>query len=247
MERAILQCDFGYPGPPIGLKTRSLAALGRWRIRRSRQRQSWIPFRDPGRLLDFGCGAGMFLQEMQSFGWKVEGLDFSESVAQKVETETGIKVHVGTFPHADVAPESFDAVTMWNSLEHVYHPRETVRHASKALRPGGVLVVGVPNFDSWGYRTFQHEWHGLELPRHLTHFTPKTLTATLEAEGYRVLSIDQIARVGWVRRSARRAEKSGWGPKKLKWLKWKPIGIRVADWTERTGQADFIRAVAEKC
>lgn len=246
MEHAVLQCDFGYPAESIGLKTKLLAALGRWRIRRSRQRQSWIPFREPGRLLDFGCGAGMFLQEMRAFGWQVQGLDFSDTVAAQVEADTGIKVHVGTLPHADVAPESFDAVTMWNSLEHVYHPRETVRHAAAALRPGGLLVVGVPNFDSWGYRTFQHEWHGLELPRHLTHFTPDTLSATLEAEGYRVLSIDQIARVGWMRRSARRAEKNGVGPKKLKWLKWKPIGIRVADWTERTGQADFIRAVAEK-
>lgn len=246
MERAVLQCDYGYPGEAIGLKTRCLAALGRWRIRRSRQRQSWVPFRAPGRLLDFGCGAGMFLQEMREFGWTVEGLDFSETVAQQVTENTGIPVHVGTLPHTQIEPESFDAVTMWNSLEHVYHPRETVRHAAAALRPGGLLVAGVPNFDSWGYRTFQHDWHGLELPRHLTHFTPKTLTATLEAEGYRVLSIDQIARVGWVRRSVRRAEKNGNASKKMKWIKWKPVGIRVADWTERTGQADFIRAVAEK-
>ncbi|GAB4136575.1 MAG: hypothetical protein Tsb009_03720 [Planctomycetaceae bacterium] len=246
MERAVLQCKFGYPGPSITFKTRLLAALGQWRIRRSRQRQSWIPFREPGRLLDFGCGAGMFLQEMREFGWSVEGLDFSEPVAKQVEQTTGIKIHVGTLPHSELAEESFDAVTMWNSLEHVYNPRETVRHANRILRPGGVLVIGVPNFDSWGFRTFQQDWHGLELPRHLTHFTPQTLTATLEAEGYRVLSVDQIARVGWVRRSARNALKNGRGAKKLKWLRWKPVGIRVADWTERTGQADFIRAVAEK-
>ena len=157
LEAAVLQRYFGYPGESSNWKNRWRAWWGKRRIRRSRQRQSWIPFREPGRLLDFGCGAGMFLREMHEFGWSVEGLDFSLAMARQVGEEHGIKVHVGTLPHADVTPQSFDAVTMWNSLEHVFQPRETVRHAGTALRSGGLLVVGVPNFDSWSFQTFQQE------------------------------------------------------------------------------------------
>ncbi|MGH7129890.1 MAG: methyltransferase domain-containing protein, partial [Planctomycetaceae bacterium] len=137
-------------------------------------------------------------------------------------------------------------LTMWNALEHVHQPRETVRAAAAALRRGGLLVIGVPNFDSWSFEKFQHHWHGLELPRHLTHFTPQTLCELLAREGLRVLSMQHVARVGWVRRSARRAQASGWGTAALHACRFKPIGLRVADWTERRRRGDFIRAIAEK-
>lgn len=246
LERAVLETYFGYPRTLSPAASRALAALGLWKFPRSRQRQSWIPWRDTGRLLDFGCGAGGFLQEMREFGWQAEGLDFSEKVANEVMSKTGIPVHVGTLPHPGIEPGSFDCVTMWNSLEHVPCPRTTVKSAGSALRTGGVLVIGVPNIDSWGYRTFQENWHGLELPRHLVHFTPATLHDLLEREGFRVLLIDQIARDGWIRRSARRAVKSGRAAGWMRYCPWKPVGLQVSNWTERTGQADFIRAVAEK-
>lgn len=246
LEKAVLAEQYGYPTPASGIRTTCLSKLGQWRIRRNRQRQSWIPFREPGRLLDFGCGAGQFLQEMREFGWSVRGIDISESVARQVEECTGITVHVGTLPHADLKGESFDAVTMWNSLEHVHQPRETVRSAGELLRPGGILVIGVPNFASWGFRTFGQDWESLDLPRHLAHFTPETLGELLRREGYEILSCQQIARVGWLRHSVRRTRTSGRGSRWMDLLKWKPIGLRVAHWSERTAQADFIRVIAEK-
>lgn len=246
LEKAVLATDYGYPEPAPGAMTSFLSMLGKWKINRSRQRQSWFPYRAPGRLLDFGCGAGNFLEEMRAFGWSVEGLDMSETTAAEVEQRLDVKVHVGTLPHPDLQPESFDAITMWNSLEHVHQPRETVRAAGELLRSGGVMVIGVPNFESWGYQKFGLDWQGLELPRHLTHFTPGSLREVLQREGYDVLSCDQISRVGWIRKSARRALKSGRGSGGVKFLKMKQIALRVANWTERTGQADFIRAVAQK-
>ncbi len=246
LQSAVLQTYFGYPPQPTHSRTRFLAMMGLRQIRRSRPRQSWIPYRSPGRLLDFGCGANTFLEEMRSFGWAVQGLDMSADVAADVQNRTGIKIHVGTLPHPDIQPASFDAVTMWNSLEHVHYPRETVRCAGEALRPGGILVIGVPNIDSWSFRRFQHHWHGLELPRHLSHFTPKTLCDVVEREGFRVLSLQQIARVGWIRHSIRRAIKNGDASWQLRACQQKSIALRIADWTERTEQADFIRVIAEK-
>ena len=246
LERSVLRTHYGYPPQPLGRWTALLARLGRAGMRRSRQRQSWIPFREPGRLLDFGCGAGDFLRRMQEFGWSVEGLDMSSTVAGRLQTQTGIRVHVGTFPHPDILPDSYDAVTMWHSLEHVHHPREVVRSAATALRSRGILVVGVPNFASWSFKHFQKSWYALELPRHLSHFTPETLCELLGREGFQVLSLQHIARSGCLRKSAHRAAKSGWGPWWLRACRWKPMGLPVANWTERTQQADFIRVIAEK-
>jgi len=244
-ERAVLEQFYGYPASSNSL-SRFYATLGKLLIRRSRQRQSWIPYRSPGRLLDFGCGAGYFLKEMKGFGWDVQGLDFSPEVAQKVFEESKIKVHVGTLPHPEVKEDSFDAVTMWNSLEHVYDPRQTIAEAGRLLRQRGVLVIGVPNFDSWGYETFQQDWQGLELPRHLTHFTPETLQKMVEDRGFRTLELNHIARVGWIRSSARRATKHDRGGRFFKMLAWKPFGIRIAERSEKRKKADFIRIVAEK-
>ncbi len=246
LTRAALRAGYGYPPQPAGLSTELLALLARMTMRRTRQRQSWIPFRAPGRLLDFGCGAGDFLKRMRSLGWNVAGIDFSEKVAREIEQSSGIRVHVGSLPHPEIAPGSFDAVTMWNSLEHVHSPRAVVQAAWQALRPGGLLVVGVPNFDSWSFQAFRENWYALELPRHLTHFTPATLTELVAGEGFDVLSVDQIARAGCLRKSARRAAGKRSVSRWARATRIKPWGLLVADWTEESGRADFMRLVAEK-
>ncbi|VAX38369.1 hypothetical protein MNBD_PLANCTO02-1272, partial [hydrothermal vent metagenome] len=179
LEQAVLQTYYGYPAEKITLATKMKAWWGNIRISRNRQRMGWIPFRSPGRLLDFGCGAGGFLRQMQSHGWQVEGLDFSELVANQVTEETGIPVHIGTLPHPQVKPNSYDTISLWNALEHVHSPSETIQAVKEALRPGGLMVIGVPNSGSFGFETFQNDWFALKLPRHLTHFTPDSLTKLL--------------------------------------------------------------------
>ncbi|MBW3542510.1 MAG: class I SAM-dependent methyltransferase [Planctomycetes bacterium] len=246
LERSVLRADYGYPPQPAGVGARLSAVLGRLWIRRSRQRMTWVPFRPPGRLLDFGCGRGDFLAKMLACGWQVEGVDVSPVAAAAVERRTGIRVHVGTLPHAHVAPQSFDAVTMWNSLEHVHQPRETVRAARDVLRPGGLLALSVPNIDSWTFRRFGPNWWPLDLPRHLTHFTPATLGRLLEAEGFRVLSIDHIGRAGMLRKSVHQAFATGHRPPDLRRLNHRWPAESKARWTERTQQADIMRALAER-
>ncbi|WP_166820201.1 class I SAM-dependent methyltransferase [Thalassoroseus pseudoceratinae] len=244
-EHLILRRYFGYPNPTSMLES-FWANVGAAWISRSDRRQDWIPWRSPGRLLDFGCGAGAFLQAMQRHGWDVCGMDMSAACAAGVTERTGIPVHVGTLPHPDLKPESFDAVTMWNALEHVHEPRETLTAANQLLRRGGIVVVGVPNIDSWAFRQFHQDWYPLKLPRHLTHFTPLTLQEMVYRCGFRPLQLDHISRPHFLRKSARMAVANG---QALRWpriLKNKHAATAVANWTERTRQAEFIRVVAEK-
>ncbi len=75
-------------------------------------------------------------------------------------------------------------MTMWHSLEHVHHPLAILRAAYRLLIPGGKLIVATPNIESIPFRVFGRSWFGLDLPRHLTHFTPTTLGAMLQTAGF---------------------------------------------------------------
>ncbi|HET6323886.1 MAG TPA: class I SAM-dependent methyltransferase [Planctomycetaceae bacterium] len=242
LEHAALKHRYGYPSPIADERTSVQSLLARAVFRRRRDRQHWVPFRAPGRLLDFGCGGDDFLAVMRDFGWHVEGIDLFPQVVDALRARMGIRAHLGTLPHPDIPPESFDAITMRHSLEHVPFPKDVLKAAGDALRSGGILVVGVPNFASWSFRHFQQNWTGLALPRHLTHFTPLTLSRMVEATGFRVLSIEQIGRGGRIRKSARMATRA----RRPSVLRWNVLAGLVARWTELTTQGDSLRLIAEK-
>lgn len=246
LQRLVLRCDFGYPPQPVSGLARCGSRLARHCLRGGLRRSEWIPYRGQGRLLDFGCGAGAFLERMRGLGWQVEGLDMSSVAAHAVMRERGIKVHVGTLPHAALQPQSFDCVTMWQALEHVHQPRETVREAHRLLRGQGLLVVAVPNLASWSFDHFGRQWFGLDVPRHLTHFTPDTLNALLAAEGFRVLRMTFVGTDGWIRQSARRLVANGSGKSRLSAFRWKPLAQAAAAISERCRRADDMVLLAER-
>src|SRR5207245_2368088 len=139
--------------------------------------------RGRGRLLDFGCGGGSFLLKMRDLAWQGPGLDTSPAAVERVR-QLGLPGLVGTLPHPDLEPESFDLITMWHSLEHVHAPLSVLQQAHRLLAPGGQLIVAVPNIDSLPFRWFGSAWFGLDLPRHLTHFAPWTLQLMLQRAGF---------------------------------------------------------------
>ncbi len=255
LESALLRRDYGHPPQPIGPMTALASIAGRVILRRTRTRERWVPFRAPGRLLDFGCGAGEYVKQMRDRGWDAAGLDFSPRMVEVLRQKGEFRVHFGTLPHPDIPAGSLDAITMWHSLEHVPFPQQVLRAAAEALRRRGVLGITVPNFDSWSRRHFQAAWFGLALPRHFTHFTPATLRRMIEAAGFRVLLLEQVGRDGWIRKSARtlalsQPKASGLMPLRsasgLMPLRSQALAALVARWTELTGQADTFRLVAEK-
>lgn len=246
LEQSALRCYYGYPKQPIGPLTWLLGRLALLAFHTSKQRHEWFPFRGAGRLLDVGCGSGVFLERMRDFGWTVCGLELAADVARRVQARTQIPIHIGTLPHRDFAPQSFDVVTMWHVLEHVPNPRQVLKSAAELLSPGGLLVVEVPNIESWSFARFGSSWCGLEIPRHFQHFCPQTLTRMLPAESFRNIEVLQIGARSLIKQSAERALANGQMDCADILSKPKSYFVRQADWTERTQQADVIRLTAEK-
>jgi 2-polyprenyl-3-methyl-5-hydroxy-6-metoxy-1,4-benzoquinol methylase len=183
---------------------------------------------------------------MTDLGWQVTGLDLAEHIVRTVQDNLGCDAVAGTLPHPSLAPASFDVVTMWQSLEHVHQPLAILREALRVLVPGGIAIVAVPNFAGASARWFGPNWFGLDLPRHLTHFTPATLAAMLQAAGFRVKSVRGLVHADWLRSSARRAIAAGAGGVSSRLLRWKFLAKAVAWASYATGQAEAIVAIAER-
>ncbi|HYV38222.1 MAG TPA: class I SAM-dependent methyltransferase, partial [Gemmataceae bacterium] len=145
------------------------------------------------------------------------GLDASEQVVQRIRTHLGLSALAGSLPHAELGDESFDVITMRHSLEHVHQPLEVLRSAHRLLAPDGQLIIAAPNIDSLPFKWFGRNWRGLDLPRHLTHFTPDTLQLMLGRAGFDVGPVRMVRQPQMVRYSAQLASRR---PGALGWQRW---------------------------
>lgn len=140
---------------------------------------------DRGSLLDVGCGNGDFMALLAARGVEVLGVDASPLAAAEV-ARRGMRAVTGDFLQVALPPESFDGIAMNHVLEHLRDPRAGLRKAWSLLKPGGRLLLGVPNFASVERSHFGPAWSDLELPRHLFHFTARGLRRLLTDEGFQV-------------------------------------------------------------
>lgn len=147
----------------------------------------------PGRVLDVGCGRGFLLQEFRRRGWDVLGTEADAKAAAHAQRVLQLPVKVGGLEALDLPDASFDAIVLWHVLEHLADPTQTLVEVHRLLRPGGTLLVGVPNFGSWEAGLCQDKWFHLDVPRHLAHFTPASLERALEQAGLRLCGRDAFA------------------------------------------------------
>lgn len=160
-------------------------AIHRWQ----RRRAALIRYKQDGSLLDLGCSSGSFLEFMKGETWKLYGVEMSAECAKVAEEKSGAQVFAGDIPNAPFAPESFDLITCFDVLEHLHEPRKVMARVSEWLKPGGILYVLVPNIESAEARAFRSYWCGLELPRHLFHYSPASLRYLASSVGLQEISL----------------------------------------------------------
>jgi 2-polyprenyl-3-methyl-5-hydroxy-6-metoxy-1,4-benzoquinol methylase len=181
--------DYGPYNPSGGSRANRLLAIVRWmlmspyRLRFGSPDFSDLPFHG-GRLLDVGCGSGMFLRQAGRLGWRCWGIDFNAATVEKARANAPeATLSAGTLDDVATTP-AFDLINMTHVLEHLARPRQVLRQCLERLAPGGKLRLGVPNIGSIEAKVFGRYWIGLDVPRHVVHFRPSVLARLLEETGF---------------------------------------------------------------
>ncbi|MDD5277974.1 MAG: class I SAM-dependent methyltransferase [Methylovulum sp.] len=142
-----------------------------------------IPDIAPGNLLEIGCGSGDFLMTMQRQGWKVNGLEPSETAADSAKQQ-GLNVACGILETAEIPAGHYDMIVAWMVIEHLHYPMAGLAKLQQALKPGGVLVISVPDLGGLDFRLFKQHYYSLHLPNHLFHYTQPTLKQLISKAGF---------------------------------------------------------------
>ena len=159
--------------------------------------------RAPGDLLEVGCAYGYFLDEARRRGWRVRGVEPSTHAARYATDELGLEVSCSAFTDLATESESVDAVALWDVIEHVPNPRETVERAHAWLRPGGMIALSTGDVASLAARLHGADWSLMTPPWHQFYFSRSTLRRLLESVGFQVVRFGGDGNVG-VDRSSRR-------------------------------------------
>jgi SAM-dependent methyltransferase len=156
------------------------------RRREAQVRVRWLREAGPptGRLLEIGCASGWFLAEARAVGYDVEGIEPAAEMAQTARDRSGAVVHTAMLEDASLAPASFDVAVAWHVLEHLAEPRDTLVAVREALRPGGALLLELPNIASLRAVREGEDWYGMEPAHHVGHYSPGALDALLRAAGF---------------------------------------------------------------
>jgi 2-polyprenyl-3-methyl-5-hydroxy-6-metoxy-1,4-benzoquinol methylase len=149
----------------------------------------WLDAKSRGKLLDVGCGSGVFLRRWQNLGWDVNGLEMDpEAVKTARQVIQSDNVFHGTID--DLATnERYDVITLIHVIEHLLDPVATLKKCHDLLKPGGSIIISTPNSSGLGARILKKNWRGWEPPRHIFLYNPKTLPEIVQKAGFTVESV----------------------------------------------------------
>ena len=141
-----------------------------------------------GNILDVGAGTGAFLNTMKNAGWRYTGLEPDKTAREKAFELYGIHLQESENIYS-LPSESFDAITLWHVLEHVHGLHKYVEQLKDLLLPDGKLFIAVPNYTSGDEKIYDEFWAAYDVPRHLYHFSPKSMEILLNIHELRLEKI----------------------------------------------------------
>ncbi|GAA3566352.1 class I SAM-dependent methyltransferase [Snuella lapsa] len=137
------------------------------------------------KLLDVGCGTGDFLKVAKDGDWEVFGVEPNEKARaianQKTENATFETEQLLKFKES-----SFDVISLWHVLEHLPNLQEQLNLFKKILKPDGVLIIAVPNYNSYDANYYKKHWAAYDVPRHLWHFSKTSISKLMEKQNMKV-------------------------------------------------------------
>ncbi|MFN8390796.1 MAG: class I SAM-dependent methyltransferase [Bdellovibrionota bacterium] len=196
------------------------------------------------RVLDVGCAGGAFVKAASDAGFTAIGVEPSKWMVEHGKKEYGLDLRAGLLEDQGFEPESFDIVTLWDVVEHLYNPTEVLNECKKVLKPGGYLIVNYPDYGSLARRTLGWKWPFF-LSVHLFYFTPRTIRMLIEKLGFSVVKISpffQTLELAYVcKRAAPYIPPAGWAGSLLK-----AVGLGKVPFTYNVGQTMVIAKKDER-
>jgi SAM-dependent methyltransferase len=190
VRREIQQRLLGYPARS-GTLARALGAVLRlvpWYRASALRELCWLPARESGLLLDVGCGNGEPARRFVEAGWTAVGID-TDAEAVTAARQAGLDARVGTLKAQRFPDAHFDLILMSHVIEHLADPLDDLKECRRVLKPSGSIVIATPNALGLNHRIFGRHWPGLDAPRHLQIFAPKSLTRVLASCGFEAIRV----------------------------------------------------------
>ena len=133
-------------------------------------------------LLDFGCGKGDFLLAAKKSGFDVAGIEFLFDLQKELN-----KKNIKFYEKLEQLSKAVSAITFWHSLEHLNDLNQTLILSRKNLKESGILIVAVPNYDSFDSKYYKSFWAAFDVPRHRFHFNKRGIINTVQKHGFKHL------------------------------------------------------------
>jgi len=191
LKSLLLESGYSYP---LQVKSHFKSVLnftsGLWTRFATLHPRFRIPsFTEQGRLLEIGIGCGQDLLRFAVLGWHVIGSDLSPDTCRFVRANLSLDTFQAEADQLGIPEHTFDALYLHHVFEHLPDPRRALAEFVRVLKPNGQLVMEVPNFDCAQSRRYRKDWRALEVPRHLYHYTPKTITSFLKQAGLKDVQV----------------------------------------------------------
>jgi 2-polyprenyl-3-methyl-5-hydroxy-6-metoxy-1,4-benzoquinol methylase len=138
-----------------------------------------------GRILDIGCGNGFFLTRARESGFQVEGQEISSLFINYCRQNLDLTVYSGELDSLNLEAGSYDVITMFDVIEHVYLPGKLLKECNRLLKPDGLLVVTTHDIGNFFAKLYGVKWHMIYPIGHVWYFTRVTLRSLLRKEGFR--------------------------------------------------------------
>ncbi|PIE49460.1 MAG: methyltransferase [Flavobacteriales bacterium] len=137
-------------------------------------------------ILDVGSGTGEFLAACKTSGWKVAGVEPNKKANKSTKEKIGEQVY---FKIEDLPKKQFEIITLWHVLEHVPNLNEYIQILKSHLKPEGTLIIAVPNYKSYDAKYYKQFWAAYDVPRHLWHFSKKSIRLLFSSVNLEVIKI----------------------------------------------------------
>ena len=165
--------------------------LDYFRLLRVRRTNRYIS--PPAKILDIGCGNGRFLGYLIERGFYGYGIELPGKAAERAAQIPDLHLKVGTLEEEDFGTDFFDGICMWHVFEHLTDPKETLRIIQKILKPGGYLMISLPNINSLQSKLFRGSWFHLDPPKHLFFLEAPVLISEMETFGFNLIRLNYFS------------------------------------------------------